>query len=294
MNTFIVEIKNERITEWYRIEISKDNTIRYKKLNEDVYTDLPSLLKGFQKVLIEYDSPLIDALKNMLCKNSKKKCLSNVYQMEEREKKRTLYEFESGIIEKDSKSRLKKRSDGKQKKKKPSVKKRSRRDGVLSRVTSPRRSPVRRRQPDVIDLTDDSEKRRQKRRSIKAERIKLREKRRSIKKQKTKLREKKLDNKECRICFEEFEENDDCIVLETCGHSYHEHCINLWLGDRNEKPCPTCRSIFTRNGWFPCDEIDTEALKLKIKKAVDDAKKKNRYVVIHEVIDIDPDVIEIK
>ena len=162
MNTFIVEIKNGRITEWYRIEITKDNTIRSKKLNEDVYTDLPELLKGFKKVLIEYDSPLIDALKNMLCKKSKKKCLSNVYQMEEREKKRTFYEFESGIIEKDSNPTLKKRSDGKKNKKKSSFKKRSRRDGVLSRVTSPRRSPVRRRQPDVIDLTDDSEERRQK------------------------------------------------------------------------------------------------------------------------------------
>ena len=266
MNTFIVEIKNERITEWYRIEISKDNTIRYKKLNEDVYTDLPSLLKGFKKVLIEYDSPLIDALKNMLCKNSKKKCLSNVYQMEEREKKRTLYEFESGIIEKDSKSRLKKRSDGKQKKKKPSVKKRNRRDGVLSRVTSPRRSGVRRRQPDVVDLTDDSEERRQKRRSIKQK--------------KTKLREKKLDNKECRICFEEFVENDNCIVLETCGHSYHEHCINQWLGDRDEKTCPYCRIVFKRNGWFKCDEIDIKVLQKKIKKAVDNAKKKKNYIEI--------------
>lgn len=298
MNTFIVEIKNERLTEWYRVEISKDNTIRYKKLNEDVYGgDFSELLRYFKKVILEYESPLIDAIKNLLCTKSKRKCLVNVYQMEEREKKRTLYKFESGIIEKDS-NPTKKRSDGKKKKKKPSVKKRSRRDGVLSRVTSPRRSPVRRRQPDVVDLTDDSEERRQKRRSIKAERIKLREKRRSIKEQKTILIEKKLDNSECGICFDEFDlEAENCVVLKKCGHSYHIDCINRWLGDRNEKTCPNCRMVFERNGWFHCHEIDTEALQKKIKKAVDNAKKKKNYIEIREIreiIDVDPDVIEIE
>jgi len=285
MNTFIVEIKNERFTEWYRVEISKDNTIQYRKLNEEVYGgNLTELLRGFTKVMLEYDSPLIQAIQNKLCTKSKRKCLVNVYQMEEREKKRTLYEMKYGIFEEEPK--LKRRSDGKKKKKKSSsVKKRSRRDGVRSRVTSPvlspRRSPVRRRQPDVIDLTDDSEERRQKRRSTK--------------KQKTILREKKLDNSECGICFDEFDpEAENCVVLKTCGHSYHIDCIKQWLGDRNEKTCPNCRVVFQRNGWFHCHEINIKALQKKIKKAADEAKKKNNYIEIREIIDVDPDVIEIE
>jgi hypothetical protein len=291
MNTFIVEIKNERLTEWYRVEISKDNTPQYKKLDENKYDEnFTELLKGFPKVNLEYDSPLIQHIQSRLCTKSKKKCLVNVYHMKEREKKRTLYEMEYGIVKEEPK--LKKRSDGKKKKKK-----RSRRDGVRSRVTSPvtspRRAAERRRQPDnVIDLTYEP---RQKRKSIKAERKKLSEERKSTKQQKTKLREKKLDNSECGICFDEFDlEAENCVVLKTCGHSYHIDCINQWLGDRNEKTCPNCRVVFQRNGWFHCHEIDIEALQKKIKKDVDKAKKKNNYIEIQEIIDVDPDVIEIE
>ena len=82
--------------------------------------------------------------------------------------------------------------------------------------------------------------------------------------------------------------------METCGHSYHEHCINQWLGDRDEKTCPYCRIVFKRNGWFKCDEIDIKVLQKKIKKAVDNAKKKKNYIEIREIIDVDPDVIEIE
>ena len=276
MSSFIVKTKHGRIYQWYRIEVDNKENIfgRPQELSEGLRDR--DIGKKFFEIDIEYDYPLIKQIQILVCENQKK-CLNKIYSVG-KEKLRTIYDLYSGDVpESQIEKKKAKRSDGK-KKTKTSVKKRSRyRDGVLSRVTSPRRSGVRRGQPDVVDLTNER-----------------RQKRLSIKRKKTKLREKKLDNKECRICFEEFEENDDCIVLETCGHSYHEHCINPWLGDRNEKPCPTCRSIFTRNGWFPCHEIDKKTRKLKIKKAVDDAKKKNRYVVIHEVIDIDPDVIEIK
>ncbi|KAF7846461.1 hypothetical protein BT93_L4304 [Corymbia citriodora subsp. variegata] len=44
---------------------------------------------------------------------------------------------------------------------------------------------------------------------------------------------------ECVICLEGFEEGEECWVMKTCGHVYHESCIKEWLA-RNQR-CPLCR-----------------------------------------------------
>ena len=49
------------------------------------------------------------------------------------------------------------------------------------------------------------------------------------------------DNKmsKCTICLEEFEDDDENIVLK-CNHNYHANCIKEWLSKHSYK-CPICR-----------------------------------------------------
>ena len=49
------------------------------------------------------------------------------------------------------------------------------------------------------------------------------------------------NNKNCSICFNEFKNNDDIMILP-CMHYYHEKCINQWF--LKEKICPYCKMIF--------------------------------------------------
>lgn len=46
------------------------------------------------------------------------------------------------------------------------------------------------------------------------------------------------ENKECTICYEEFEWHKYAKILP-CGHFYHETCIKCWL--EKGKTCPYCR-----------------------------------------------------
>ena len=39
----------------------------------------------------------------------------------------------------------------------------------------------------------------------------------------------------CPICYEEFDKGS----LLSCGHVFHENCIQLWL--QKKKKCPVCR-----------------------------------------------------
>ncbi|XP_016902103.2 RING-H2 finger protein ATL5-like [Cucumis melo] len=45
----------------------------------------------------------------------------------------------------------------------------------------------------------------------------------------------------CAICIEEFEDEEICGVVESCGHCFHEDCMDQWL--RIESRCPLCRCL---------------------------------------------------
>ena len=48
-----------------------------------------------------------------------------------------------------------------------------------------------------------------------------------------------LNNKNCSICLDEFNENEILFQL-ICNHYYHKKCINDWL--RKNRSCPLCRT----------------------------------------------------
>lgn len=47
------------------------------------------------------------------------------------------------------------------------------------------------------------------------------------------------EQKNCVICFDDFQEDEDIIELKNCKHIYHKHCINEWLNVN--AICPVCR-----------------------------------------------------
>ena len=62
-------------------------------------------------------------------------------------------------------------------------------------------------------------------------------------------------NNECTICYSNLNTNsiynkDKCvdskICIGSCGHSYHEECINSWINNRNNS-CPLCAKSWTCN-----------------------------------------------
>ncbi|XP_060575609.1 E3 ubiquitin-protein ligase TRAIP-like [Ruditapes philippinarum] len=44
---------------------------------------------------------------------------------------------------------------------------------------------------------------------------------------------------QCIICQELFENDDQVISAISCGHTFHNHCLNQWL--ENGRTCPSCR-----------------------------------------------------
>ena len=44
--------------------------------------------------------------------------------------------------------------------------------------------------------------------------------------------------KECPICFDKIGSKDGCAL--PCAHSFHQHCIQHWLQEKNT--CPVCRT----------------------------------------------------
>lgn len=46
--------------------------------------------------------------------------------------------------------------------------------------------------------------------------------------------------RDCVICLDEFEDNNDIGTLPLCSHSFHLECIEAWL--RKKPNCPLCRS----------------------------------------------------
>lgn len=48
------------------------------------------------------------------------------------------------------------------------------------------------------------------------------------------------EEEKCAICICELEEGEEVKKL-TCGHIYHQDCINVWL--KNNSTCPTCKHV---------------------------------------------------
>jgi hypothetical protein len=46
---------------------------------------------------------------------------------------------------------------------------------------------------------------------------------------------------ECPICMSTIWTNTS-VVLETCGHLFHEHCITEWIYTQHKNSCPCCRA----------------------------------------------------
>ena len=47
------------------------------------------------------------------------------------------------------------------------------------------------------------------------------------------------ENKECLICIENFNDDDDVIKIP-CNHIFHKNCIKSWVCEESNK-CPICR-----------------------------------------------------
>lgn len=52
-------------------------------------------------------------------------------------------------------------------------------------------------------------------------------------------------HKECPICLEVGAGKGQFKKLQTCGHEFHETCIDTWKS-RGNRTCPVCRSEFVK------------------------------------------------
>lgn len=43
----------------------------------------------------------------------------------------------------------------------------------------------------------------------------------------------------CCVCRCEYERDDECRLLNACGHAFHRECVDQWLQDHNT--CPMCK-----------------------------------------------------
>ena len=48
---------------------------------------------------------------------------------------------------------------------------------------------------------------------------------------------------ECCICYDEFIDNDEIMILPVCRHIYHPHCVIPWLTSHSY--CPLCRHDYS-------------------------------------------------
>ncbi|MCD7457960.1 hypothetical protein HAX54_036677 [Datura stramonium] len=50
---------------------------------------------------------------------------------------------------------------------------------------------------------------------------------------------------DCAICLSDFEHGDKGRKIESCGHIFHENCLDKWLmhGKGRQASCPLCRSV---------------------------------------------------
>lgn len=71
-------------------------------------------------------------------------------------------------------------------------------------------------------------------------------------------------NKECSVCFLEFNVNDKVSRLQ-CGHFFHPECVNEWL--QKKCTCPICRwELETEDQLFEVDRIERmKSRKIRVK-----------------------------
>lgn len=49
-----------------------------------------------------------------------------------------------------------------------------------------------------------------------------------------------IEGRDCSVCLNEFEENENLRLLPKCSHAFHVNCIDTWL--RSHSNCPLCRA----------------------------------------------------
>ncbi|KFG62930.1 zinc finger, C3HC4 type (RING finger) domain-containing protein [Toxoplasma gondii RUB] len=47
----------------------------------------------------------------------------------------------------------------------------------------------------------------------------------------------------CIFCFEVFKSEDILRVVNSCGHKFHRHCVDVWLFKRQKETCPMCGQL---------------------------------------------------
>ena len=53
------------------------------------------------------------------------------------------------------------------------------------------------------------------------------------------------DVKECPICMNEFKLNESTAIT-SCGHIYHNDCLNKWVAKIKKNKCPICRENYNK------------------------------------------------
>lgn len=46
-------------------------------------------------------------------------------------------------------------------------------------------------------------------------------------------------NNACSICLQEFEPEEQCVLVPSCQHCFHDECLAEWLSTKST--CPYCR-----------------------------------------------------
>ena len=61
----------------------------------------------------------------------------------------------------------------------------------------------------------------------------------------------------CPICMSTIRTNTS-VVLETCGHRFHEHCITEWIYTQHKNSCPCCRATVFHKDYYAENEEDDD------------------------------------
>lgn len=54
-----------------------------------------------------------------------------------------------------------------------------------------------------------------------------------------------VDDTECSICLEDFDEHSDRLYCNICGHSFDYECYEAWARVKKKRECPLCRNNMT-------------------------------------------------
>jgi hypothetical protein len=54
----------------------------------------------------------------------------------------------------------------------------------------------------------------------------------------------KINEKECSVCLEDFDNTKQICQLVQCTHLFHKTCIINWYNISNQLSCPYCRCIY--------------------------------------------------